>query len=296
MNLQPVAIENIPIGKPLPWQLYDRNGYTLFARGEMVASRQQLENLLAEGLLRDVDALPRAKEAADWMEIKDLAPSEMFPPLGIKPQAWERVQLRLLGRDAQTYYSARLIGYIKNLSILITTPVAAGSPVILADGEQVEVRMVTGSNIYVFHTAIQRLCISPAHYMHLEYPARVRVQKLRQSPWAKVSLSASVTGAQGAHEVAHIVNLSPDGAQIHTSRPVGVKGESLRLSFHAAMDELKTTLNLDALIQHVRPAKPDQNAGPEMLEYGIAFCNVSAGDALWLKGLVYRHIAEGHLA
>jgi len=33
-----------------------------------------------------------------------------------------------------------------------------------------------------------------------------------------------------------------------------------------------------------------------MLEYGIAFHDLSATDSLWLKGLVYRYIAEGHLA
>lgn len=32
-----------------------------------------------------------------------------------------------------------------------------------------------------------------------------------------------------------------------------------------------------------------------MLEYGIAFANLSDQDKLWLKCLVYRHIAEGGL-
>ncbi|GAO35115.1 hypothetical protein SCT_0496 [Sulfuricella sp. T08] len=106
MNLQPVSIEDIPIGMPLPWQLYDRDGYTLFARGEIDANRHLLENLFAYGMLRDVDALPPAKDASEWEEYKDLPPAEMFPPQGIKPQVWERVQLRLLGRDVQAYHYA----------------------------------------------------------------------------------------------------------------------------------------------------------------------------------------------
>lgn len=294
MNLQPVAIEDIPIGRPLPWQLYDRDGYTLFARGETVASRQQLESLIADGLLRDIDALPAAKESAAG-EFEELPPGELFPPQGIKPQVWERVQLRLLGRDIQTYYTSRLIGYIKAQSILVTTPVVNGQPVIMTDGERIEARMLTGSNIYVFQSAILRVCLSPSHYLHLAYPDRVRRQRLRRSPWARVNLTASVTDAHGNQEIAHITNLSPDGAQVNIPRPVGAKGEPLRLTFHAVVDGLKTTLALDTEIQHVRQAKPDQDWGPEMLEYGIAFRNVPDKDALWLKCLVYQRIAEGYL-
>lgn len=38
MNLQPLTVEEIPIGTPLLWQIYDRNGYALFARGESIMS------------------------------------------------------------------------------------------------------------------------------------------------------------------------------------------------------------------------------------------------------------------
>lgn len=295
MNLQPVAIKDIPIGKPLLWQLYDHNGYTLFVRGETIASPMQLESSIGEGLLRDMDALPEANEIDTWGEPKDLPPSELFPPQGIKPQMWERVQLRLLGRDIQAFYYARLIGYIKDSSILVTTPVADGQRVIMTDGEMVEVRMLTGSNIYVFQSMILRVCVSPSNYLHLDYPAKVRAQRLRRAPWAGTNLAASVTDANGNEIIAHIVNLSPDGAQVNIPQIVGEKGEPLRLTFHASIDELETKLTLDSVIQHIRPAKQNQGEEPEMLVYGIAFRNLSADNALWLRCLVYQRIAEGYL-
>lgn len=295
MNLQPVTVEDIPIDSPLPWRLYDQDGYVVFARGELVESRKQLESLLARGLLRDMDAQPQTHETGDWGEFKDFVPSGVFPPPGIKPQVGERVQLRLPNRNLQTYYSSHLVGYIRNRSILVTTPAVAGMPLILAEGEQVEVRMVTGNNIYAFQGAIQRLCIAPAHYMHLDYPVEVRAQQLRRSPWAKVSLGATVTDAQGAHEMVRIVNLSPDGAQLHAPPLLGKAGETLRISFHADLDELKTHLNLDATILHVHMPQAGREAESNTMEYGIAFRDVSAANALWLKGLVYRQIAEGGL-
>jgi len=206
------------------------------------------------------------------------------------------VQFRLLNQDLQTYYSARLIGYIKNISILLTKPLVARNPPILIEGEQVEVRMVTGNNIYAFKATIQNLCITPAHYMHLNCPAEVRVQKLRKSPWVRMNLGATVTDAQGAHEAARLVNLSAEGAQLHAPPSLGEPGDALRLSFHATLDELKTTLNLDATILHVHAPQAARETEANILEYGVAFRNVAAADALWLKGLVYRHIAEGYLA
>lgn len=295
MNLQAVAIDDIPVGKPLPWRLYDRNGYTLFARGEAVANRQQLESLLAGGLLRDVDALPRDEGEAVWMELKDLPPGELFPPAGIKPQVGERVQLRLLGQDIQAYYHAQLIGYIPALSILVTNPVAGGQRIDMADGERLELRMLTGRNIYVFQSEIIRACVSPARYLHLQYPTKIQMQKLRNDARTRVRIAAQVTDEQGAQAIAQIIDLSPDGAQAMLPASSGIKGKHLRIAFQASVDELKATLTLDGTIQHVRPALPGQQWGTEMLEYGLAFSDVGEHDKLWLKCLVYRHIAEGGL-
>lgn len=295
MNLQPLAVEEIPIGTPLLWQIYDRNGYALFARGESIVSHQQLAAVAADGLLRDVDALPGSEPAAAWVEIKDRPPGELFPPAGIKPQVGERIQLRLLGRDIQSYYYAQLIGYIKGQSILVTTPVLAGQRIAMTEGERVELRMLTGNNICIFQSEILRECVSPSHYLHLRYPERLQVQKLRNTSRTRVRLAAKLTDQQGALEIAQIIDLSPDGAQVVVPKSVGEKGQRVRLSFQADVGELQTDLTVDALIQHMRPAAPGHEWGPGMLEYGLAFTEVGDENRLWLKCLVYRHIAEGGL-
>lgn len=295
MNLQPVAIEEIPIGTPLLWQIYDRNGYALFARGETIANHQQLAAVAVDGLLRDVDALPGSEPAPAWVEFKDRPPGELFPPAGIKPQVGETVQLRLLGRDIQACYYAHLIGYIKGQSILVTTPVLAGQRVDMADGERLELRMLTGNNIYIFQSEILRVCVSPSHYLHLRYPERIQMQRLRSASRTQVRIAAKLSDDRGELEIAQIIDLSPDGAQVVVPKPVAAKGQHVRLSFQANVDELTAPLSLDGLIQHTRPAPPGHEWGPGMLEYGIAFTDVGNEDKLWLKCLVYRHIAEGGL-
>lgn len=296
MNLQPVAIENIPVGMPLPWRLFDREGRILFTQGDTVANPQQLETLRNEGLMRDMDELPAAQAAESPPSHKTVVTSEFFPPAGIKPQVEERVQLCMQGGATPIHYPARLIGYIRGVSILVTTPVVNGIPITLRDGEHVEVRMLIGSNICIFHSALQRVCISPTHYMHLEYPSIVHIQELRKSPRARVSFSATATNAQGAQEVAHIVNLSSHGAQIRVPAQLGQKGDSLKLVFHAAMDNMKTTLELDAQIQHVHSTRQLRDEETGILEYGIAFRDTPVEQTLWLSALVYQHIAEGDIA
>jgi len=295
MNLQPLTAEEVPIRKPLPWPLYDHFGYTLFARGESIPSRRQLKSLMSEGLYRDVDALVQTS-TPERVGLEELPPQEIFPPPGIKPQIWERVQLRVLGRETQAQYLAHIIGYIKGRSILVTTPILAGERVNLSDGERLEVSMLIGGNIYVFKTVILRVCISPSHYLHLEYPAQISRQKVRHSPWARTHHPGTVTNAQGRHEIAEIVNLSPEGAQVRVFHSIGQAGDPLHLILNVNVDGLKATLALDAIVQHVRQAEESQVQMPGMLEYGLAFHDVAAQDEIWLRCLVYQRIAGGCLA
>ncbi len=296
MNLQPVQIENIPLGRALPWRLYNHQGYIVFARGDIINSRQQLESLMSKGLFQDTDAAPQTREEGDLAEFNEVAPFGIFPPAGIKPQIGELVQIRLPNRMPQNYYYVHLIGYINKRSLLISRPVVTGIPFLAHEGEPIEVRMVTGNNIYAFMTTIQRLCIIPTQYMHLDFPDEVRTQKLRKSPWAKVNLNVTVTNAKGDLEAARLVNLSPDGAQLHGSPTLGKPGQPVNLTWQANMDELTSTLNLVATILHVQPPEPSRLTESHLLEYGIRFQKTKPDVAIWLNALVYRHIAEGDIA
>lgn len=296
MNLQALTSKDIPIGKPLPWQLYDHERSLIFPRGEVIASHKEIEALISEGLFRDLDEVTPPGKATPANQYRVLNPNEIFPPDGIKPQIGERVQLRLLGGQGQTYYTSRLIGYIRDTSILLTAPMAAGKRVDIGDSELLECRMLNGSNIYIFQSELVRACTSPAHYLHLQYPQSVRVQKLRNAPRARVHIAATPTDRQGRPSSAQILDLSPDGCLLVSPADLGLAGQALKLSFVATVDELQTTLNLQGSIQHVRLAKAGAEGSPEVLEYGIAFGKCSDEERLWLKSTVYQHIAEGFLA
>ncbi len=296
MNLQILSIKDIPIKQPLPWQVYDQERTPIFPRGEVINSQEQIEALIAEGLYRDLDEIVPSESAPPRTEFRVLNANEIFPPDGIKPQIGERVQIRLLNGSSQTYFTARLIGYVRDKSILLTTPTIAGKRIDIGDSELLECRMLNGSNIYIFQSELVRACASPMHYLHLQYPQSVRVQKLRNAPRARVHIAATATDTKNQASPAQILDLSPDGCLLVSPATLGQAGYALTVAFTAMVDELQKPLKLNGSIQHVGVAKAGQNGSPEVIEYGIAFSKCSDEERLWLKSVVYQHIAEGFLA
>lgn len=303
MDLIPVGIDQIPIGQPLPWPLYDKDGHVMFYDGEEISSQQiqLLASVLEDGLFRRGGAAAPAsvakapEESVDrWVrEQTEGAPgaAELFPPAGIQPHVGERLQIRVGGR--KTPYISRLVGYIKGHSIIVTTPAWRGQRAEFLDGEAVEVRMLTGSDIYLFRSAVLQSCVSPTHYVHLEYPAKVNRQKLRRHPWASVSIDVAVVAGDGKRENGKITNISGTGAQIAVPRPLGGERGAIRLEFPVSIDEIRTDLSLDAVIR--RSAEKEIRHGLKLMEYGVEFSDVTPDQALWLRCLVFERIAKGHI-
>lgn len=52
-KLQPVKLNEIQVGRPLRWTVYDKFGRLLLREGALVESQRQLEGLCENGLFRD---------------------------------------------------------------------------------------------------------------------------------------------------------------------------------------------------------------------------------------------------
>ncbi len=277
MNLLAIPVDHIPLNRPLPWPLYDAGGGIVYRVGEVLTVPA-----MAAGLYR------AAAQAEPWDG--DTPLQETFPPAGIKPQIGSKLQLHVRGRQPEC--QARLIGYVRNASLLVTHPVVAGERIALAEGEQIEARILAGRHILVFDSVVARICISPLHYLHLDYPARVARQPLRSSPWCAVNLLTVATNVAGVTDVGRIVNLSFGGAKLEIAAHLGKPGDRIELVLKVVLDELRASLTLPALIRHIsRPGGLD--SASDAVAYGVEFMELDGQAALWLKCLVYRHIAEG---
>lgn len=293
MNLQPVNAEDFEPGKPLTQTFYDEDGHILFVTGDTLPASYPLE-----GLFRTADGRPVAgtpvEEFAATEHMEEFPPGEMFPPNGIKPQMWEALQLHLPYRDGQPHYISRLVGYIRDTSILLTIPRVRRQPVGMVEGERVEVRMLTGRNIYVFQSNILKAHLAPAPYMHISVPDKVLRQKLRKAPWARANLPCVVkTGGNLSNAV--LVNLSATGGRVDAPAPLGEKGSTIQLSFHAEMDEYAHDFSLAARIMNVQRTPSITKGQAPVMEHGVEFLDVPEQDAMCLRCLVYQRIAEGFL-
>jgi c-di-GMP-binding flagellar brake protein YcgR len=297
MSLQPIPFDEVPIGTPLPWPVYDREGHLLFERGRAVISRQLLEKRGKGGVFVDLDASVEALQTmagfTEPVEARERPGSEMFPPAGIQPQIWDRMQMRLPSREAQKYLFTRLVGYVQGVSILVTLPREDEHWVAVTEGDEVEVRTLTGNNIYVFRSEVLRVSLMPSPYLHLRYPEKVQHQQLRRAPWAKVSLPVVAHRGDGTRGEGFITNLSACGGHLVMHGDLGQEGEVLRLAFQASNGELMTELVLEAVVR--RAARSQEEGEEGLLEYGVEFRHLNPSDNLWLKCMVYQRISEGFL-
>ena len=294
MNLLPLSPQDVVLGEPIPWPLFDEDGHLLFTQGETLAAGYPLE-----GLYRSVDneisAAPTpVEEFAISGPFEDVAAGDMFPPHGIQPQMWEIVQIRMPDRDGRPHYFTRLVGYIRDTSILMTIPRLHHRPLGMVEGEAVEVRMLTGRNIYVFRSQIIKGSLVPAPYMHLSFPDKVQRQSLRKAPWAKVNLPAAVE-IDGTRSDGKLVNLSASGARIDAAASLGEHGKVVKLSFQIDLDDMSRAISLSAKIVHNRVHPTLPKSAPPPVEHGVEFQGLSEEEALWLRCLVYQRIAEGFL-
>ena len=296
MNLQPLTAQDIAPGSPLPWPLFDEDGHLLFERGETLAAGYPLETLYRDADNGNAAEATPVAEFSATERIEDLPGSMMFPPSGIKPQTWEIVQIRLLERDMKRQYFSRLIGYIWDVSVLLTIPMDRFQHAAMTEGERVEIRMLTGCYIYVFRAQIIRAALLPYPYMHISFPEKVQRQHLRKAPWARINLIATIERPNKETFTGFITNISDAGTQLNAPSMLGGEGQALRLLLHVDIDGLKKDLSLQSVVRHVRKVVLNRETDPKLIEYGLEFIDPGEDAVLWLKCLVYQRIAMGYTA
>jgi c-di-GMP-binding flagellar brake protein YcgR len=299
MNLLPLSANDISPGEPLPFSLFDDDGHLLFTQGETLAAGYPMEGLYRS---RDGDVPEEPTSVEEFsapaapVPGEDVPSSNMFPPNGIKPHIWEIVQIRLLERDMKRQYFSRLVGYIWDISVLATIPMDRFQHVAMTEGERVEVRMLTGRDIYVFRSQIIRTSLLPSPYMHLSFPEKVQRQHLRKAPWARINLIVTIERPNQEKCSGFVTNISDAGTQLNAPSMLGEEGQTLRLLFHVEIDGLKKDLSLQAVIRHTRELVLNRKTDPKLIEHGVEFVDPDEDAVLWLKCLVYQRIAMGFAA
>lgn len=211
----------------------------------------------------------------------------------MKLQVGDRLEFQLTPTAMNPRLFTHVVGYEPGESLLVRTPFQNNLPVNVYEGQQVVVRTFSGTRAFAFLTRVQRICISPFLYLHLDFPAEVQCMVIRRNQRLPVHLLAEARGKGGWHP-AMLIDLGLGGAQVECAHPLGAPGETAELRFAFPVEPLEgdVTLTVRAKILH---AEPFHGAyGPTTWRHGVEFQGLGKGDRVMLQNFLFASLLHGH--
>lgn len=293
--LVPIKQNEICLGKPAPRDVFDSWGNLLLASGALIENQLQLDNLIENGFCTDTlleSVSPKAAPA-----IPPLTPTKpaqeqnketvMLDLDSVRWHVGETFYLQVHD-NAQIRYTVKLIGFVKNKSILLTAPVIDGKGALIRDGQTFIVRAFPGKKAYAFTASALKSVFSPHPYLHLSYPKLVRCTAIRQGSRATVKIIASVTvGSPEQTAAATLSDLSMGGSSGIIKKPLGQKNDTgiIKFKVNAAGNDEYLTLNII-----LRSVTPTENT--DEFRHGFEFIDVPTQSKLILSAFVHQTLAE----
>ncbi|MEB3734325.1 flagellar brake protein [Halopseudomonas pachastrellae] len=130
--------EDIPVGKPLPWNVVDADGKVLFAQSKVVENRSLLKQLVKLGLFRSGTAEQASN--GEGATVSTLEQIQLAPG--------DAVQLQTMNNNSAERYQVRMIGFHAPVSLLVTAPTVQGKLVFVKEGQQFLVRGFVGKDAW----------------------------------------------------------------------------------------------------------------------------------------------------
>ncbi|WP_291992227.1 flagellar brake protein [Candidatus Accumulibacter sp. ACC003] len=293
-SYMPVLRDDIVLGKPLPWAVFDRQRKLVLAPGSVVTGPSQLDALLLQGLCRErpptMAAADSRRERRETGAAASEAAGERAVPLDdIKLGIGDPFQIQTQGERAEARYYVKLIGYLKGKSVLVTLPEVDGRLCLVREGQAFVVRFFAGQSAYAFTASVLRSSSIPFPHMHLSYPAQVRGLVVRTGERVAVRIICAIVMREDTRTVnaaGVLTNLSVSGALLSAKQPLGKTGELLSIKFRVDIREIAFFAAVDATIRSV-----SRDDSGEFL-HGVQFAGLPNEVAIAMTAFVYQKLAE----
>jgi hypothetical protein len=166
--------------------------------------------------------------------------------LGLRPGI--PLQVRRLVEGASKK-EAQLFGAIENRGVMVGPQGPEGEDPGLTAGDVCIVRGFTGQHEFSFISKVLQTYTQPFVYALLAYPGQVDARLVRQSLRTKTRWPITTQAAEQRQD-GHLVDLSVQGAMVHTPLPVAAVGKVLALSIQGVVDGEPSPLALKATVCH----------------------------------------------
>jgi c-di-GMP-binding flagellar brake protein YcgR len=319
-TLSPVNRDQVTLGQSLPMTVFDAWGNVMHEAGYIISSEEELELIIEDGYTENDTAknqvsnstpLPAPSQASAYSQPTsklnmDLSPilspaanesnpnntdsnkeSVMLDLDSVRWHVGETFFLQVHDNPALRY-TVRLIGYVKNQSILVTAPKIDGRGALVRDGQTFIVRAFPGKKAYAFTASALKSVYTPHAYLHLSYPKIVRCTAIRKSSRASVKIIASVS-INGLEQTAAAVlnDISMGGASGLIKNQIGKKNDAGIIKFKITTAGEDAYLSLPIIVRSIAETENSKE-----FRYGFEFVDMPTQSKIILSSFVHQTLAE----
>ena len=208
------------------------------------------------------------------------------------------LQLQFLPDESQERFYVKVIGYLHERSLIVTTPHVNGKYMLVREGQALAVRLLSGNNIMAFTVNVLRSCGRPYPYLHLSYPKEMQAIMVRKAQrvnfkcQAEVSLTNPVNPTETMSHLVGVEDISTSGALFVSTEPLGNTKDllSVNLSLNVANED--ETLGLVSIIRNCRQRESREGKLENL--YGVEFQFADRQESIMLHAFVYEQIVNSH--
>lgn len=215
--------------------------------------------------------------------------------LELKQNIGDTLQLQFSPGNADDRYYVKLIGFLEDKSILVTTPRMDGSALKIPVEQRFIVRMISGNSAQGFTATALYSTTRPYPHLHLTYPTDLESITVRKAERVNCKLIVTVNNEESENSSdegisATMQDISTAGSQLITLVPIGQKGQTITINSKVKVADIEQYLTITGIIRRV--VEPE-NKG-DKYEYGIEFVLLEDKDKLLLHGFVYERMMKNH--
>lgn len=225
--------------------------------------------------------------------------------LGMKKlslQTGVKLQLQFLDETRRDRYQVTVIGYVEGHSLMITAPQKNGNFVLLREGQQFVVRLLSGTQIIGFNSEVLKAYNNPFSYVHLKPPMEVEQLNVRNAHRVELKVIATIQNIERDKESGDIIkstdnksssaivnNMSITGCQIQLLKALPEDHKELLISAKITVAEQERILTMEAEICSHRETEID---GKNWQMYGMKFGELDDDRRLLLNCFVYEQLVK----
>jgi len=208
-----------------------------------------------------------------------------FDDLALQPG--EMLQVHSALEVTGDFLPVGLLGYLKNQTLIVTNPIAAGKVVPVKEGTPYNVKGFSGTLHFTFKAKVLKVHAQPYPHMHIEYPKLVHATKIRKALRALVNLPATLYSPLTKKLTPVVLkDLSVGGGQLILQSPIGRKDGKYTLSFMIKLaEDLEEEVRTEVI---VRTLDTQDARGTEVHTMGVQFLDLDKEARLLVMTFVYR--------